>query len=204
MGPQDDAMVGRHAEDYYPEREHVPLSQMLREQSRGILHHRASPRKMRISIKGSIFFQKKKKKKFGFIHVPVYNRNTKKRTLFKILILLTFGYGRTTLLNFNLSRDWRHELEMFAFMSMSYTSLKDLLPASSARAAPPSRKEIAMRDPLLQHAAWAYLQPGARGEDARRWWRKLAGSCGGVFGCLNGVVLVVCKGLFGEPADNIR
>ncbi|GER50223.1 phosphoribosylglycinamide formyltransferase 2 [Striga asiatica] len=89
---------------------------------------------------------------------------------------------------------------MFAFKSMSYTSLKDLLPESSAGGGR-SRKEIAIRDPLLQHAAWAYLQPGAREEDGRRWWRRLAGRCGVVLGCLNGVVSVVCKGLFGERAD---
>ncbi|GER50896.1 hypothetical protein STAS_28230 [Striga asiatica] len=80
VGPQDDGVVGRRAEDYCPERGHVSLSQMLREQSRGILHHRDEQAKEDENVleKRQYFFQMKKKK-FGFIQVPVYNRNNKKK-----------------------------------------------------------------------------------------------------------------------------
>ncbi|KAI3804041.1 hypothetical protein L1987_32209 [Smallanthus sonchifolius] len=65
------------------------------------------------------------------------------------------------------SRD--SDIEMISVDSLSsYTSLKDILRATS----PPSPvdslmkfkridswREIPIKDPLLQHAAWAYLQP---------------------------------------------
>ncbi|CAA0834464.1 WEB family protein [Striga hermonthica] len=79
MGPQDDAMVGRRAEDYPPERGHVSLSQMLQEQSRGILHHRDEPKEDENIFEKRQYFFQMKKKKFGFIQVPVYNRNSKKK-----------------------------------------------------------------------------------------------------------------------------
>ncbi|KAG8364430.1 hypothetical protein BUALT_Bualt19G0128000 [Buddleja alternifolia] len=94
---------------------------------------------------------------------------------------------------------------MIALKTMSYTSLKDVLPASPPSAVSPmtcrkdSWREIPIKDPLLQHAAWAYLQPmaAARGEDGR-WWRKLQEKICGLFGCLNGVVLLVFDGWFPE------
>ncbi|KAH7850938.1 hypothetical protein Vadar_004856 [Vaccinium darrowii] len=87
-------------------------------------------------------------------------------------------------------------IEMVPLASLTYTSLRDLLPAS-----PPasilwptyndrkdSWREIPIRDPLLQHAAWAYLQPmtAAREDDDRGFFRKLKDGCGGFLGCFGG------------------
>ncbi|KAL3621403.1 hypothetical protein CASFOL_036316 [Castilleja foliolosa] len=86
------------------------------------------------------------------------------------------------------------DIEMLAFQSISYTTLKDLIPSSPSSNVSPtsgsSWREIPIKDPLVQHAAWAYLQPmaEARGED-RRWWKR-------VWGCFNDVVLVMFKGFF--------
>ncbi|KAF8406661.1 hypothetical protein HHK36_008751 [Tetracentron sinense] len=56
-------------------------------------------------------------------------------------------------------------LEMVSVRSLSYTSLRDLLPSSSAGISSPtfprnqSWEEIPIKNPLVKHAAWAYLQP---------------------------------------------
>ncbi|KAL9141726.1 hypothetical protein ABFS82_14G123000 [Erythranthe guttata] len=80
--------------------------------------------------------------------------------------------------------------------SISYTSLKDLMPPSTSSPTG-SWREIPIKDPLLQHAAWAYLRPVAadRGDDGR-WWRRFAEKFCGLFVCLNGVVLMVFEGVF--------
>ncbi|GER34473.1 ATP-dependent protease ATPase subunit HslU [Striga asiatica] len=76
-----------------------------------------------------------------------------------------------------------------------YTSLKDLLPDSPPAAAisrGDSWREIQIKDPLLQHAAWAYLQPMAVERGGReRWWSGFVGKCCGLLGCLNDIVMVV-------------
>ncbi|KAL6525959.1 hypothetical protein OROHE_015483 [Orobanche hederae] len=97
---------------------------------------------------------------------------------------------------------------MFAFQSMSYTSLKDLLPAASpSPAASPtsgsSLKDIPIKDPLVQHAARAYLQPMAEARDLdERWRRRLKEKFSGLWGCFNDVVLVMFKGLFAEQRSD--
>lgn len=95
---------------------------------------------------------------------------------------------------------------MIAFQSMSYTSLKDLLPSSPPSTASPtssSWREIPIKDPLVQHAAWAYLQPMAEARDEDdRWWRRLEKKCCWVFSCFNDVVLVMFKGRFAEQGND--
>ncbi|KAL6551635.1 hypothetical protein OROGR_007789 [Orobanche gracilis] len=96
---------------------------------------------------------------------------------------------------------------MFAFQSMSYTSLKDILPASPSPAAYPtncsSLKEIPLKDPLLQHAARAYLHPVAGSRDAdKRWRRRLQEKFSVMLGCFNDVVLVMFTGLFAEQGSD--
>ncbi|KAL2526754.1 WEB family protein [Abeliophyllum distichum] len=70
---QDDFMVGKHVENH-TERQHISLSQMLREQSRLILH----PTKPMAdgNVEKQYFVQRKK---FGFIQVPL-PRSSKKKT----------------------------------------------------------------------------------------------------------------------------
>ncbi|KAI3470944.1 hypothetical protein Pfo_027607 [Paulownia fortunei] len=71
---QDDVMVGRHVENH-SERQHVSLSQMLREQSRLILH----PPKPTAdgTVEKQYFVQRKK---FGFIQMPLPTKQSKKKT----------------------------------------------------------------------------------------------------------------------------
>ncbi|KAH6768653.1 hypothetical protein C2S52_007491 [Perilla frutescens var. hirtella] len=99
------------------------------------------------------------------------------------------------------------DIEMIALDSLSYTSLKDLIPSSSpSSVASPtggSWREIPIKDPLVQHAAWAYLQPMAEARDEDdRWWKRLERKCCGLFGCLNDVVLVVFNGWFAEGSSD--
>ncbi|KAA8546133.1 hypothetical protein F0562_020973 [Nyssa sinensis] len=88
---------------------------------------------------------------------------------------------------------------MVALRSLTYTSLRDLLPASPPPIMSPtynrgdSWREIPIKDPLLKHAAWAYLQPmmtPAESDDRSYFWKlmdKCCGRCGcGLFGCFGG------------------
>ncbi|KAG6413541.1 hypothetical protein SASPL_126255 [Salvia splendens] len=91
------------------------------------------------------------------------------------------------------------DIEMIALENLGYTSLKDLIPSSSppAAASPTSGswREIPIKDPLVQHAAWAYLQPmGEARDDDSPWWRRLERKCCGLIGCFNDVV----SALFGR------
>lgn len=97
--------------------------------------------------------------------------------------------------------DSADDIEMIALESLGYTSLKDLIPSSSppAAASPTggSWREIPIKDPLVQHAAWAYLQPMAEPrDDDGRWWKRLERRCCGLLGCLNGVVSAMLNGWF--------
>lgn len=102
------------------------------------------------------------------------------------------------------------DIEMVTFDPTPYTSLKDLLqtspPPSSIIMSPnnnnnssgprkDSWREIPIKDPLLQHAAWAYLQPMSTDDTEavrnRSVMNKLKERCCAVFGCFNDVLLVV-------------
>lgn len=86
---------------------------------------------------------------------------------------------------------------MTPVQNLSYTSLKDILPASPSSIGSPvtirmdSWKEIPIKDPLVQHAAWAYLQPMAelKHDEGRFFVRKMMEKCRGLVGCFNDVVL---------------
>lgn len=56
------------------------------------------------------------------------------------------------------------DIEMISMEAITYTSLRDLLPASSLSAMSPTHNsswydEIPIKNPLVKHAALAYLQP---------------------------------------------
>ncbi|XP_073130539.1 WEB family protein At2g40480-like [Henckelia pumila] len=74
---QDDIIVGKHVENHHHgERGHVSLSQMLREQSRTILHPGETAGDEQGPVERSFFVQRKK---FGFIQVPLSIKKTKKK-----------------------------------------------------------------------------------------------------------------------------
>nr|XP_027086315.1 uncharacterized protein LOC113708058 [Coffea arabica] len=114
------------------------------------------------------------------------------------------------------------DIEMITLQAAAaYTSLKDLMPTSPRSPNAPAiacpatacRKDslrdipINLKDPLLQHAAWAYLQPAMTPHDHRAhacsFLQNLKHHCSGVFGCFNDVLLVLLNSWF--PAnDSIR
>ncbi|GFQ05324.1 WEB family protein at3g51720 [Phtheirospermum japonicum] len=75
MVVQDDVMMGRRAEDRTSIREHVSLSQMLRGQGRVIPKPDKGTADVN-AVEKRYFFQRKK---FGFIQVPVYTKQGKKK-----------------------------------------------------------------------------------------------------------------------------
>lgn len=90
------------------------------------------------------------------------------------------------------------DIEMITLQgTSSYTTLKDLLLDSPPFTGSPtggSWKEIPIKDPLLQHAAWAYLQPTGEARDEEKpWWRRLEERCCGLFGCFSDVVALVFR-----------
>ncbi|KAK9286628.1 hypothetical protein L1049_015028 [Liquidambar formosana] len=96
------------------------------------------------------------------------------------------------------------DIEMISIHSLTYTSLKDLLPARSPARSPSmatitspthnsSWHEIPIKNPLVKHAAWAYLQPMSTPpeSDDRNFFLKLKDKC--CYGCGIG-----CFAYFGE------
>ncbi|CAN4112591.1 unnamed protein product [Withania somnifera] len=106
-------------------------------------------------------------------------------------ILIKYMYNRG-ILPFKFS-----DIEMVIIESLTYTSLKDLLPASPPGVMSPTNgrkdswREIPMRDPLLQHAAWAYLQPAAEPEADRSFSEKMKDKCFGLFHCFSDVIFAM-------------
>lgn len=99
------------------------------------------------------------------------------------------------------------DIEMVVLQASGYTSIKDLLPTSSptsilspTASRMDSWREIPIRDPLLKHAAWAYLQPtGAVSDsDDRNLLEKLKEKCCGVFACFGDVLLVIRRACFSK------
>nr|DAD41719.1 TPA_asm: hypothetical protein HUJ06_016042 [Nelumbo nucifera] len=81
-------------------------------------------------------------------------------------------------------------LEMVALKSTNYTSLKDLLPPSPAAGiyspnftGNQSWHEIPIKNRLVKHAAWAYLQPNSTSPkpEAGGFLRQLMVRCNGCF-----------------------
>lgn len=95
------------------------------------------------------------------------------------------------------------EVSLIDLRSMSYTSLKDLLPTSP----PPARigwRDIHIKDPLVQCAAWAYLQPmeEARDDDGGVFsLKRLKKTCCGLLGCFSDVVSVMGRRWFCKDSE---
>ena len=104
------------------------------------------------------------------------------------------------------------DIGMTTVQSIGYTSLKDLLPSSSSSPAvmspTPSSSwyEIPIKNPLVKHAAMAYLQPMSSPPEIgnKGLLAKLKEKCfcgGGVCGCfgwINDVVLGTVREVFGS------
>ncbi|KAM3376778.1 hypothetical protein P3S68_009191 [Capsicum galapagoense] len=99
-----------------------------------------------------------------------------------------------TILHFHFS-----DIEMVNMESLTYTSLKDLLPVSPPAILSPTNgrkdswREIPMKDPLLQQAAWAYLQPVVTSEADRSFTDKMKDKCFGLFDCFTDVICYLFK-----------
>lgn len=84
-------------------------------------------------------------------------------------------------------------IEMVALQPLTYTSLKDLLPepviVSPVYDRGDSWREIPIKDPLLQHAAWAYIHLSTMPSkvDDRSCAAKVKDGCLGLFECLGGL-----------------
>ncbi|CAK7329449.1 unnamed protein product [Dovyalis caffra] len=77
------------------------------------------------------------------------------------------------------------DVEMIQIRPLAYTSLRDLLPASSSSGLlsptrkSSSRREISFKNPLVKHAARAYLQPMSTPDvDDKGFFQRLKDQCG--------------------------
>ncbi|KAE8716846.1 Amino acid permease family protein [Hibiscus syriacus] len=100
------------------------------------------------------------------------------------------------------------DIEMITIKSVSYTSLKDLMPSSSSSASPPSVAaiaspkvhnsswhEIPIKNPLVKQAALAYLQPVGSPPVAgeKGLFEKVKERCCGDCGCVSWLYDVVWR-----------
>ncbi|KAH0697713.1 hypothetical protein KY290_015549 [Solanum tuberosum] len=96
------------------------------------------------------------------------------------------------------------DVEMVSMESLTYTSLKDLLPGSPPSILSPTNgrkdswREIPMKDPLLQHAAWAYLQPTAVAEADQCFSEK----CFGLFDCFSDVIFSMFRAVISPAMES--
>ncbi|GAV79257.1 hypothetical protein CFOL_v3_22722, partial [Cephalotus follicularis] len=104
------------------------------------------------------------------------------------------------------------DIEMIALQTVTYTSLKDLLPASPPSIMSPTHNsswnEIPIKNPLVKQAALAYLQPMSTPPEVgdKGLFGRLRGWCFSECGCigwLNDVVLRVVKDFFWERREDI-
>ncbi|XP_030450362.1 uncharacterized protein LOC115672635 [Syzygium oleosum] len=97
------------------------------------------------------------------------------------------------------------DIEMIAFQSVAYTSLRDLLPLSPPppSAASPTNNsswyEIPIKNPLVKHAALAYLQPMSSPPEVgdKGLLGRLQDSCG-CFCWLGDILSRVLREVFGS------
>ncbi|CAN4120019.1 unnamed protein product [Withania somnifera] len=79
--------------------------------------------------------------------------------------------------------------------SLAYISIKDIIlespPLSPMKQRKESWREIPMKEPLLQQAAWAYLQPTGLPEANRSLLNKVKDKCFRLFGCLGGAFVLM-------------
>ncbi|XVF00839.1 hypothetical protein REPUB_Repub04eG0036800 [Reevesia pubescens] len=122
------------------------------------------------------------------------------------------SHSPTFLLHNGFSSSQISDIEMITIQSVSYTSLKDLLPTSPLSITSPTHNsswhEIPIKNPLVKHAAWAYLQPMSSPPEVgeKVLFGKLNEMCCGQCGCvlwLYDIVLRNIKEAFWESREEI-
>ncbi|CAN4107324.1 unnamed protein product [Withania somnifera] len=116
------------------------------------------------------------------------------------LVKYMYNSTHTAILQFKFS-----DIEMVNVHSLTYTSLKDLMPAvmSSTDGPKDSWRGIPMKDPLLQHAAWAYLQPAAVPEVDRSFTEKMKDKCVGLIDCFSDVIFAMFSPVENRNGEDI-
>ncbi|OMO65734.1 hypothetical protein CCACVL1_21413 [Corchorus capsularis] len=100
------------------------------------------------------------------------------------------SHSPTFLLHNGFNSSELSDIEMIALQSVSYTSLKDLLPTSPPTITSPTHNsswhEIPIKNPLVKHAALAYLQPMSSPPEVgeRGLFGRLKDRCCGECGCV--------------------
>ncbi|GLT30772.1 hypothetical protein SLA2020_237340 [Shorea laevis] len=125
------------------------------------------------------------------------------------------SHSPTFLLHNGFGSSETSDIEMITIQSVSYVSLKDLLPPSPAAGiTSPTHNsswyecEIPIKNPLVKHAAMAYLQPMSSPPevDGKGLFGRLKDWCCGECGCFAFITDVVWRGLreaFRERRDEI-
>ncbi|XWS62616.1 hypothetical protein CRYUN_Cryun06bG0026400 [Craigia yunnanensis] len=94
---------------------------------------------------------------------PNTNTNTNKEANLNLDHPSINSHSPTFLLHNGFISSQISDIEMITIQSVSYTSLKDLLPMSPPAITSPTHNsswhEIPIKNPLVKHAALAYLQP---------------------------------------------
>ncbi|XP_007041748.2 PREDICTED: uncharacterized protein LOC18607496 [Theobroma cacao] len=124
----------------------------------------------------------------------------------------TNSHSSTFLLHNGFGSSQISDIEMITIQSVSYTSLKDLLPTSPLAITSPTHNsswhEIPIKNPLVKHAALAYLQPMSSPPEVgeKGLFGRLKERCCGECGCvlwLHDVIWRNVKEAFWERREEV-
>ena len=140
------------------------------------------------------------------------NTNTNKEANLNLDHPSINSHSPTFLLHNGFSSSQISDIEMINIQSVSYTSLKDLLPISPPGITSPTQNsswhEIPIKNPLVKHAALAYLQPMSSPTEVgeKGLFGRLKERCYGECGCVLWIYDVVwrnVKELFSERREDV-
>ncbi|XVE48814.1 hypothetical protein DITRI_Ditri01bG0032500 [Diplodiscus trichospermus] len=127
------------------------------------------------------------------------NTNTKKEASLNLDHPSINSHSPTFLLHNGFTSSQISDIEMITIQSVSYTSLKDLLPTSPPAITSPTHNsswyEIPIKNPLVKHAALAYLQPMSSPPEVgeKGLFGRIKEKCCGECGCFMWLYDVVWK-----------